>query len=208
MSSGTAHKLKPSPSVHVTSGIPSLPGLELAHPRITSKEFLGTSSPTLPWCFPLSLTALNMISLWILTWVIVTLKIKHVITGKWSLIPSTCSEPRKEWICAEQTQSTVISKWVAAVLDARWRDDEPILASIEFSLTFQLCPQLIYKIFEFISCYPQPPSSIFHQTCHTAKQCNHPALLLPCNHWHHNARLMQMIITSTPKIVENLRNLI
>ena len=82
----------------------------------------------------------------------------------------------------------------------RWRDDEPILASIGFFSTFQLRPQLIYQIFNFISSYPQPPSSIFHQTCHTAKWCNHPAPLLPCNHWHHDGRLMQMIITSTPKI--------
>ena len=43
----------------------------------------------------------------------------------------------------------------------QWRDDEPILASIRFSSTFQLWPQLIYQTFDFISCYPQPPSSIF-----------------------------------------------
>ena len=81
-----------------------------------------------------------------------------------------------------------------------WRDDEPILASIGFSSTFQLQPQLIYQIFDFIACYPQPPSSIFHQTCHTVNWCNHPALLLPCNYWHHNGCLMQMIIASIPKI--------
>ena len=39
----------------------------------------------------------------------------------------------------------------------------------------------------------------FHQTCHTAKQCNHPAALLPCNHCDYNGHLMQMIIASIPK---------
>ena len=39
----------------------------------------------------------------------------------------------------------------------------------------------------------------FHQTCHTVNQCNHPAPLLPCNHWDHDGPLMQMIIASIPK---------
>ena len=43
----------------------------------------------------------------------------------------------------------------------------------------------------------------FHQTCHTANRCNHPASLLPCNHWDHDGRLMQMIIASIPKTTTN-----
>ena len=42
--------------------------------------------------------------------------------GKWGHISSSCPEPRKEQICAEQTQGTLenmISKLVAAALDAR-----------------------------------------------------------------------------------------
>ena len=38
--SGAAHKLKPSLSVRITSGILNLPGLELAHPCKMSKELL------------------------------------------------------------------------------------------------------------------------------------------------------------------------
>ena len=43
----------------------------------------------------------------------------------------------------------------------------------------------------------------FHQTCHTANRCNHPAPLLPCNCWDHNGRLIQMIIASIPKTTTN-----
>ena len=43
----------------------------------------------------------------------------------------------------------------------------------------------------------------FHQTCHTANQCNHPAPLLPYNHWDHDGCLIQMIIASIPKTTTN-----
>ena len=45
---------------------------------------------------------------------------QHYNCGKRGYISPACPEPRKEWICAEQTQGTLedmISKSVAAALD-------------------------------------------------------------------------------------------
>ena len=64
-------------------------------------------------------------------------------------------------MCAVGWSGKVLQGRAQAGISLRWRDDELILASIRFSSTFQLWPQLIYQTFDFISCYPQPLSSIF-----------------------------------------------